>query len=532
MKTLITGGMLYDGTGAPPLQSCLLIEDGKIAEIGQIPPQAADTVLDAAGMAVTPGFIDSHRHADLAALADPDFGTLELAQGITTCLTGNCGLAPFPSSPKTFAGVLDFIEPCLGKAPEGLRPGSFSDYLQQLEHRALPLNVGGLAATGAVKAAIKGYEKTPFSPQEMEDARQLLQHALECGAFGLSAGIMYTPECYSSSGEFIRLLCAASPFSRPMSCHIRGEGDSLLASIKEALSLAAGANLPLNISHFKSVGCRNWREQIYRAIEAIEAARNRGQDVTVDFYPYTGGSTTLLTLIPPSLTGSTAEETLRALSAPDGAEKLRKDLLRDWPGWDNMVGSIGWERVIISSVNEPGHKPLQGKSVTEICRESGEEEAAFICRLLADERGKVGVVLMSMDPADVDAVARLPYSMVISDSLYGAPDCPHPRLYGSFGRIFRDMVRERGILSFEQAVHKMTGMTAERFHLTGRGFLRPGYAADINIFDPELFGDRGDYSRPKQLCQGMQTVLVGGHIVWNSQGRTEKNSGMVLRAAQ
>ncbi|MCI8441657.1 MAG: amidohydrolase family protein [Provencibacterium sp.] len=532
MKTLITGGLVYDGTGAPPLQADVLFEDGKILEIGRIPPEAADTLLAAEKKAVTPGFIDSHRHADLAALADPDFGEAELAQGITTCLTGNCGLAPFPSRPQTFPEVLDFIEPCLGSAPPGLQPGSFADYLKQLQGKSWPLNIGGLAATGAVKAAVKGYGKSPFTRQEMADAQQMLKEALLSGAFGLSAGIMYTPECYSSKEEFIRLLAPAAPFARPLCCHIRGEGDSLVASVQEAISLADEAGLPLNISHFKSVGCRNWREQIFRAIEKIEAARSRGQDVTVDFYPYTGGSTTLLTLIPPSLTGSTTGETLRALDAPDGAERLKKDLLRDWPGWDNMVDSIGWERVIISSVARQENKPLQGRDVAEICQKSGEDEAAFICRLLVEEQGKVGVVLMSMDQADVDTVARLPYSMVISDSLYGAPDCPHPRLFGSFGRIFRDMVRERGILCFEEALHKMTGMTAERFGLKGRGFLRPGYVADINIFSPEAFGDRGDYSHPRQLCQGMEMVFVGGRMVWNSRGRTGKNSGTVLLAAQ
>lgn len=527
MMTMICNGKIYDGSGTPPFSGDILIRDGMIEAVGAgMPKPEGCKMIDAAGMAVTPGFIDTHRHCDFAVLRDPNFGRLELAQGITTVLCGNCGLTPFPSTDAIRKAQYDFLEPCLGKPPAEMAFSDFPSYLSALRWVKPYVNIGAMIGTGALKIAAKGFSKTPFSSCEMEKAQAYLRQALEAGAFGISAGIMYTPECFSTEEEFIRLLQAATPYGRIFTTHIRGEGDGMLASVAEVMAISRKAQLPLNISHFKSVGCKNWDRAIYQAIALVE---NSGQDVTADFYPYTGGATTLLSLFPPTVLQEELSSVLRSLAGPAGRETMRRELSRPHKGWDNMVEAIGWERILISSVHQASNQGWIGKNMSEAAKEAGcGDPVEFMCRLAYEENGKVGIVVMSMAQSDVDAVARLPWSMVISDSLYGDMKMPHPRLYGAFTRVIRDLVLDRHVLRMETAIHKMTAQPAERFGITGRGRLVPGCAADINIFSPEKLYDHATFSAPSQLSSGMQRVLLGGRTAFLDEDVTKSPRGTVL----
>lgn len=551
MKTWIKGGLVYDGSGCQPEYMDILIEDSRISRIEKTGERidgkgrgqndwnqngrsrngwngnAGDQVIviNASGKVVTPGFIDSHRHCDAEALQNIKFGQAELAQGITTALAGNCGMSLYPSDDSTRRGMYGFMEPCLGKILEEIGPCDMASYRKLLEERNLSLNIGSLTGTGAVRNAVKGFQKTPFSEAEMDRACSLIREAMDQGAFGLSSGIMYIPECYNTPGEFKRLLQAAGTYDRIWSCHIRGEGDSLVQATEEAVNLSKESGMPLNISHFKSVGSRNWGREICRAIDVIEASK---ADVTVDFYPYTGGATTLLTLLPPSMIGETIAGTLLALKIPAGQDRLRKALKESEPGWDNMVRDIGWERIIVSSVNQPENEKYVGRSISENARRYGfKDEAGFLAELLWEEDGKAGGILMSMEQKDVDRVAALPYSMVISDALYGSPKHPHPRLYGAFPKMIREYVMERKILTMEEAIHKMSGKTAKRFGIQERGYLREGYYADINIFDPHTLKDTAVYTKPASPAEGMEYVFVNGKIAWWN-GEVKEPAGRVL----
>lgn len=530
MRKLIKNGVIYDGSGRKPYTANIVIEDNRISAITCSGDLDADVIIDAKMRAVTPGFIDSHRHCDISAIVDKDFGNIELAQGITTTISGNCGLTPFPTTESSRQQMYDFIEPCLGKAPEWMKFSGFPDYIAKLEATAPYINVGGMIGTGAVKVAAKGFEKTPFTRSQMDSAKGYLKEAMETGAFGISAGIMYVPECYSTTKEFIELISQAARYNTILTCHIRGEGDSLVSSVEEILNISRQAEIPLNISHFKAVGIKNWHKTVLEAMEKIENARASGQDVSVDFYPYTGGSTILMTLIPPVIQGTDLNETLMTLSTTEGVERLKREIYRQHKGWDNMVLSIGWDRIIISSVTKESNKRFQGMNVSDITELLGYSDAVdFICELLVDEQAKVGIIAMSMDQDDVDIIAKLPYSMVISDSLYGSLDSPHPRLYGSFTRIIRDYVMERKILSLETAINKMTHMTAERFKISNRGALAVGNYADINIFDPAKMVDKATFSNPNQLSSGMDMVLINGEIIWKDNERTGISNARVLK---
>lgn len=530
MRTWIKNGLIYDGDGGLPYEAGIVVEDGKIAAVTRATDICADQVEDASGYAVTPGFIDTHRHCDIEALNNPDFGRLELAQGLTSVVAGNCGLAPVPAPDDRKREIFDYIEPCLGIWGE--KPGMvrFEDYLKALEKQKLPLHFGSYIGTGTLKAAVKGYGKSPFTREEMELVRTYIREGLEAGALGLSMGIMYQPECYSSRQEIVEMVSAAAPYGRPLTCHIRGEGDSLIPSVEEILEIAREAEVPLNISHFKATGVKNWGSAIGRAIEKIEQARNRGQDVTVDFYPYCGGSTTLLSLIPPSVMEDSLEATLVKLGTARGAEQMKQELYREHEGWDNMVTAIGWERILISSVTREENRRFTGLDMKAAASSAGyEDPVRFLCSLASGEKGKVGIIVLSMSRQDVDTVARLPYSMVISDSLYGVSDCPHPRLYGSFPKIIREYVGERGVLTMEEAIRKMTLLPANRLNLSSRGRIRKGYEADLNIFKPEALKDRAVYGDSKRLPEGLHMVMVNGRAAVRDDKMTGEKAGNVLK---
>ncbi len=529
MRTLIKNGLIYDGSGSLPCLKNILIEDDRIAAITKSQELYADKIIQADGLVVTPGFIDTHRHCDIDVLYNPDFGTIEMTQGLTTVIGGNCGLAPVPVSKAYRRDIFDYIEPCLGIAPEQLKMEYFYEYVRALKGTALPIHVGSYIGTGTLKASIKGYGKAPFTKEEMEKAKAYISEGMEAGAVGLSMGIMYQPECYSSRREMTELVSASAPYGRPLTCHIRGEGDNLVSSVKEIIEIAREAEVPLNISHFKATGVKNWGVTIGKAIKEIEEARYKGQDVTVDFYPYCGGSTTLFSLIPPSVMEDSPEQTLKKLAADSGKETLKTELYKEHAGWDNMVTAIGWERILISSAAKENNRLFSGLNFKEAAALAGyEEPGAFMCDLLVEEQGKVGIIVLSMSQEDVDTVARLPYSMVISDSLYGVSDFPHPRLYGSFPKVIREFVRERHVLSMEEAVKKMTLLPAKRLALKDRGMLREGYYADINLFDAETLRDYADYENPKRFCTGFHMVMVNGKITVLNDKVISRINGSVI----
>lgn len=527
--------MLYDGTGAVPFTADILLEDGYIKEIGQFSKedfQESDTeIIEAKNKAVTPGFIDSHRHADFAVFTQPEFGKAELAQGITTCLVGNCGMSAAPSFSENHNEWYDFIEPCLGRVPKGLYFPDTREYLDLLENHKVPINMGSLIGMGSLKTAIKGFQNFSWNADEIKKGNKILMNALEAGAWGISCGIMYVPECYTTFEEYVKILKPAAFYKRPLVCHIRSEGDRLLEAVDEVIHIGKETEIPIHISHFKVFGRRNWKRTLPYAIEKIEKARTNGQDITVDFYPYTGGATTLMTLIPPCCMKESTEKTIEFLNTPEGKGKLRKEIMQEQPGWDNMVQSIGWDRVLISSVVSKKNQACQGLNIPQICEKFGDEdETACVTRLLYEEEGKAGIIVMSMDPEDVDLVAKLPYAAVISDALYGAPEFPHPRLYGSFPRVLRDFVMERNVLTKEEAIHKMSGLPAKRFNIHKRGLLKPGFKADMNIFKWEEIYDKATFTNPKKLSEGIDRVLLDGITVWNKGHMIEKYCGNVLRA--
>lgn len=524
MNILIRNGMILDGNGNEPFRADVYLSGNRIQDIGCLADAQADLVLNAEGLLVTPGFVDIHRHPDLSVLHG-GFGEGELAQGITTVIGGNCGLCPVPMRERDALEAKAFLEPCLGAADERIF-GSFSSYLKAVSEAKPHVNMGLHAAFGAIRICVKGFEKKPFTEAEMQDARALLREAMEAGAAGISLGVMYPPECYTSAEEYHRLLSAASSYGRPLCCHIRGEGASLTASVQEVLAIAERVELPVHISHFKSTGRANWQNEIHRAIDVIEKARAKGQDVTADFYPYTAGASTLLSLVPPWILNDDRGELWRELSTASGKARMRDAVYLKQNHWDNMVQDIGWERIMLASAE--GMDELAGLDMrTAAVRMGFDDPSDAMCDILVHTQGKAGVVLNSMCEEDVQTIAQLPYTFLISDALYGG-GAAHPRQKGAFAAFLQNFVPNP--LSLPQAIRKMTSMPADRLGMKQIGRIEPGCYADLNLFSVNEFRANATYTHPHALASGMHCVLVNGRIAWQDEKMTQEAAGRVIRA--
>ncbi len=530
MRTLIKGGRIIDGTGRAERQRDVLIRDGSIEAVEPNISARADEIVEASGKIVCPGFVDMHRHCDVAPMRDGDFGMAELSQGITFAAVGNCGIACAPIPEKMQDSYRSFSLPVLGDTDGCLYP-TFEAYFSALSATPKPIHMGVMAATGAVKVAVKGFSPSPYTPGELQSAQALVASAMDQGALGVTLGFMYQPECYTTEREQAAVIAPAARAGRILTTHIRGEGDSLVKSVDEVIRVADTAGVPLQISHFKCTGIRNWGRGIYEAMEHIEAARARGQKVTVDFYPYSGGSTTIFSLIPPDILRDTNEETLHYLSTKEGREAFRLSVSRAHPDWDNMALSIGWDRILIASTHHQEDRWMSGQDMESLSRRLGyAHPALFAAELMARENGLVGIIVMSMDDHDVDAVARLPYSVLISDALYGGGDNPHPRLYGAFPHFIRDFALNRRILPLETAVMKMTMLPARALGLGKKGILAPGMDADVCIINESTLTDKADYARSRVLSQGVERVLVAGKTAWKDGQMTGDMAGRVCLA--
>ncbi len=507
---LIRGGTLIDGSGSPAVGADVLVSGEQIAAVA--PGIAADAaVYDASGLVVAPGFVDIHRHPDLKLISDWD-GAIELRQGISTVVAGNCGMSVAPSAPVSRGEQYAFYEPVLGCATAGL-PTTFPAYLDALSRAALPVNAGAMLGLGAVRIFLKGFSDAPFSQSELTEAAALVDEALAVGALGVSTGIMYVPECYNTPSDYVKMLAPLGMRGGILTAHIRGEGDGLVESVREVIDVAERIGCRLEISHFKACGLKNWRKTIYRAIEEIEKARARGLDVGCDFYPYDGGSTALTTMIPPLFIRGDMQGTLARLGTTAGVDEFRRASRLEYPGWDNFAMTLGWDRIVVSGVTDPANEVFVGLDIAAAATRFGfEDGAALAAHLMHTDLGKTAIINMSMCQDDIDAVARLPYASVISDALYADAAAPHPRLYGAFPKVLRSFVRERRVLTIEEAIRKMTSLPASRLNIKKRGQVKPGFFADLAVFDPSVFRDEATYQDPKKCARGLNLMLVNGEV--------------------
>ena len=507
LDLVIENGRIVDGTGNPWFLGDVGIKDGRIVEVGRVDQRGLETI-DAGGRVVSPGFIDGHCHSDLMVLDDPG-SEIKLQQGVTTEVVGNCGMTPAPFAPQNLDLLRTYVEPVLGNTGREWQWESIGQYLDVLMEVEPSENVATFVGHGTLRIAVMGFENRPASDEELDRMKGLLEEALQAGAIGLSLGLMYAPGSYTPREELAELCSVLSRYDGLLATHIRGEGNSLIPSIEEVIWIAERSGVPLQISHLKAAGEGNWGS-VTRAMESIEEARSRELDVTCDVYPYTAGSTSLTTLLPPWALEGGVSQTLERLGDPASRERIKAELRQEQEDWDNLIASTGWDSVYISSLSKDHDSNLAGKNILEVSESRGIDAEDCMMDLLLEQDGKVSIVFFHMAGSDVEQVIRWGRSLIASDSLHNQAEKPHPRLYGTFPHVLARYVREKQLLTLEEAVRKMTSVPARRFKLGKRGLIAPGYAADLVVFDPVKVLDKATYEDPKYFPEGISHVLVNG----------------------
>jgi len=525
---LIKSGFIIDGTGNPWFKADVGIEAGKIKRIGKLSGERANRIIDAHNLAVSPGFIDIHNHGDYSILKFPTADNL-IMQGVTTAVVGNCGTSPAPVSIVS----LDLLKESMGYRFElDWDWRSFGEFLRRIEQNGTAINIAPLVGHGSIRAAVMGMEDREPTNKELQEMKQLLAQSLKDGAFGMSTGLIYPPGVYAKTPELIELAKVVAEYGGIYASHVRGEADTLVEAVEEAIKIAEEAGLPVELSHHKAMGRKNWGK-VSETLDLMEKARERGVEVTCDVYPYTAGSTNLTALLPPWVLVGGAKEMVKRLKDPETREHIREDMEKGRSSWDsvwcNIPKEIGWENIVISLSTK--NKDLENRNLAEIAQSRNEDPYETLFNLLIEEAGQTETILFQMSEEDVSTVVLHRLSMICSDGFIqniNSAGKPHPRTYGAFARIFAQYVR-KGALTLEEAVRKMTSMPACKVGLLDRGLIREGMWADIVIFDPQKIIDRATYADPQQYPLGVNYVLVNGKVVVEEGKHSGTLPGKVLR---
>ncbi len=502
---LIKNVQILDGSGQEAFPGNVATIGGKIAAVGPALTGESAHTIDGRGRTLTPGFIDIHRHAD-AALFRPGFGRAELAQGLTTVINGNCGLSIAPVSGPHREAVLDYLAPITGRLERDF--ASLADYRAEVDRTGVPLNTGMLVGMGTLRACAAGFREGELTDGEYQQIHSMLERAISDGALGVSLGLGYAPECFYTTPQLIRALAPLRRSGRVITVHMRQEGDGVVKALAEMLEVARALETPVEISHLKAIGRRNWRRAAPEMLDMLARARGEGLDVMCDVYPYPAGSTQLIHILPPEVQAGGLEALTAALESQEERNRMRRRMERD-SDFENIVLLVGFENIRAASLRLPEHAIFEGKSIAEIAEKQGKDPYDALFDLLAAERCTVSMIDFIADEADIEAILRAPFSGVISDATY--PDgLAHPRVYGAFPRLLERYVRERGVLTLPEAVRKLTRQPAERFRLAGKGRIEPGADADLCLFDPARVRETGTWQHPDQLSEGMDWVFVNG----------------------
>ena len=526
MDILIKNARIIDGSGAAAYPGNVGIRDGKI--VLHDLPETADKVIDAAGKYIAPGFIDVHSHGD-ELIGGPDFGYLcKVNQGVTTQIAGQCGVT---SAPTSAAYRQDPVISPQTMNPQVLRLReqglSWPEYQKLFDSFPKVTNFKLFVGFNAIRIAVMGNANRAPTPEELAQMQSMLREAMEAGAAGMSSGLAYVPGTYASTEEIIAVAKVMAPYGGIYTTHIRNESFDLLPSVQEAITIGREAGVSVNISHFKVMGRAYWGSH-KAAIEAIEAARAEGLDITCDQYPYNCSMTIYTPCIPPWHFSQGTEALAEKLRDPAFRARVRAEMSDPATNYENFyLNSGGWEGVSICTA--PNTPLAEGKTIASYAREIGKDPFEAYFDLVVENRGVGTAVYHSISDADIFDIIRLPYVMVGSDGIVNsAREKCHPRGWGTMARAICLMTKENRILSLEELIHRNTGFAAQRYKLAGKGLIKANYDADLVLFDYEALRDNATYADPTALASGIDTVWVNGQPVYQNGRLTGNTPGKLL----
>jgi len=522
---IIKGGVVYDGLGNPGRLVDIAIRDDRIALIGEnIGRNRAGRIIEANGMAVTPGFIDMHTHTAFELIANP-LAESHIRQGITTEISGNCGSSPFPVADEVYGEMKKVVKE---EYDIDLNWRDINGFFQRLEEKGIALNYVTLLGQGDLRGDIVGFNDRPATAEQIAQMKMILDENMKAGAWGLSTGLEYAPGSYAGTEEIIELCHVVAANNGIYATHMRDEGDTLLEAMDEAIRIAREAGVSMQISHFKVAYPRNWHK-IDDAIEKIDQAMEEGLQVMADRYPYIAGSTGLSLYFPLWARQGTTKDFIARLKDPNLDEKLRTYSR----GQGEKLGS--WENVRICSVATDKNRHLEGKNILEAAADAGMDTYDFMRELLIEEENQVGMITFMMKEENLQRILAHPLVSIGSDGSAVAPygilnkGKPHPRYYGTFPRVLGKYVREEKIMTLPEAIRKMTSVPADKFGFSGRGRISEGYFADLVIFDPGRVIDRATFEDPHQYPEGIEYVVVNGQVAVEGGETTGALAGRILK---
>jgi N-acyl-D-amino-acid deacylase len=497
---VIKNGRVVDGTGNPWVYADVAVQNGRIVRVGAIPTADARRMIDATGLIVSPGFIDVHAHVEGSLEAQPGAPNF-IHDGVTTVITGNCG----------------------GSS------ANLKTYFDTLRMQGVSLNVGSLIGHNSVRMKVMKMAFRDPTAREQTEMERLVEQAMKDGAVGLSTGLIYTPGTYAHTPEVVNLAKVAAQYGGLYASHIRNEGQNVKQAIEEAIQISREARIPVEISHFKVASKPLWGKST-ETVELVEAARREGLDVTVDQYPYTASSTSLESILPTWALADGDSAVLVRFRDPATRAKIRTEMLESLKKNQRK----NYEYAVVSS-----YKPdttFNGMSISAINQTLGRKntagtEADLVMDLMEKANLKrIQMVYHTMSETDVETILKYPNTMIASDAGVAklGSVMPHPRAYGTNARVLGRYVRERHVIPLEEAIRRMTSLPAQRFRLTDRGLLRPGYAADIVLFDEKIVTDRATYEQPHAYTTGISWVIVNGTPVVENGQHTGQRPGQLL----
>lgn len=525
MKILIKNGFIVDGTGSDGFLGDVLIDKDKIEEVG-IVTQKADEIIDAQGLVIAPGFIDTHSHSDLEVLVHPEL-LPKLKQGITTEVLGQDGISMAPLPPSYISPWRKNLAGLDGDCDSiNWNYQDTAHYLTMIEEAEPSINECYLLPHGNIRMEAMGLDNRKPDKEELERMKSIVRREMEAGAIGISDGLIYMPCAYSAIEEIIEICKVAAEYDGVYVVHQRSEADTIVDSMKEIIRIGKESGIHIHFSHFKVCGRKNWNK-IDEVLMLLDICEKKGIKVTFDQYPYVAGSTMLGVILPPWAHDGGTDKLLTRLKDPKLREAMIKGITEGIPGWDNFVDFAGLDQIFITSVKTQKNQDAVGLNLLDLghLRKKDPYQATF--DLLLEEENAVGMVDFYGKEEHVVRFMKRPEMNACTDGLLGGK--PHPRVYGSFPRILSTYVRERKALTLEEAITKMTWKAAKAMHIKNRGKIERGYYADLCIFDAKSVKEKGTFTEPAQFPEGIVHVIVNGRVAVRTGEFTGIRNGKVLR---